>query len=423
MLKWGFERDCLEWQSPNLQPETCLMACFRLLLAKVIFFCGNKANPSLSASTIRIFCFPPCKRTIMAMDEQFRQIAEYINQHLNQGQTEEDIRNYLLQNGWTQDQTEKAFFAARSINPDPIGLALQSTDNSSVSNERPLEHAQAPTDMMQPKKYRVFRAIQETFSAIKVNMKAVAAALLIPILISVAVVVILGFIITTTTMFTRTEGVSSLVALTLTVLWQVVGVAIMTAVYTSMLGLAINDGAEGRKGQIKSLLRLAIQRVRRVFLGTLLLNLYIALPILLVIIVIFGLLLQPESLNGFAGLGLGLAAMFFIQLIALIWTLIIVLRYSLIPFIALFEPDIPLRQLRKRSKHLLIKGGQWFLIKGFLLLLIVFILIGVLAGESMEELLSSSNPLTIGTLLIILLGLLANGAMVVLYRNRKVIRG
>ncbi len=103
-------------------------------------------------------------------------------------------------------------------------------------------------------------------------------------------------------------------------------------------------------------------------------------------------------------------------LVAMVWALIAHLRYALAPYVALFEPEVPIKQTLKRSQLLLKKGGQWFVFKGVLLLLVLFILIAVATGSNLRQL-ESSNDITLN-ILFITLSVLIEGALVMLYLNR-----
>lgn len=104
-------------------------------------------------------------------------------------------------------------------------------------------------------------------------------------------------------------------------------------------------------------------------------------------------------------------------LVALIWALIAQLRYALAPYVALFEPEVPVKQTLKRSEQLLKKGGQWFVFKGVILILAIFILLAVATGSNLRQL-ENSNDNTINAIFIVL-SILIEGAMVMLYLNRS----
>jgi uncharacterized integral membrane protein len=67
------------------------------------------------------------------------------------------------------------------------------------------------------------------------------------------------------------------------------------------------------------------------------------------------------------------------------------------------------------------KGGQWFLVKGFLLLLLLVIVLAIATHKNLSELMNSNN-IAINIVLIIA-SIIVNGVLVMLYHNRKIVRG
>ncbi len=109
------------------------------------------------------------------------------------------------------------------------------------------------------------------------------------------------------------------------------------------------------------------------------------------------------------------------MLVVVMWIYIALIRFALTPYVALFEPDIPITKTLGRSKHLLVKGGQWFLIKGFLLLLLGLIILAVATGQDLPELMDSDNIAF--NIFLIIVSVIVNGGLVMLYHNRKIVRG
>jgi hypothetical protein len=104
-----------------------------------------------------------------------------------------------------------------------------------------------------------------------------------------------------------------------------------------------------------------------------------------------------------------------------VWVVVAFLRYWLAPYVALFETDIRLRNTLGRSKSLMYKGGQWFLVKSVLLTLAFGLVYAVIV-----ELLGDNPPLAILILLIIvnvLVSFIAIGMYYALYRNRVAVKG
>ncbi len=101
---------------------------------------------------------------------------------------------------------------------------------------------------------------------------------------------------------------------------------------------------------------------------------------------------------------------------AFIWAVIAHLRYALAPYVAVFEPEIPVMQTLKRSRSLLKNNGQWFLFKGILLLIGILIFLGAASGMTLKELERSDNVLV--NIIYVGVSIVAEGALVMLYLNR-----
>lgn len=354
------------------------------------------------------------------MDEHLKQVTEYINQHLQQGQSEQAIRDHLLKNGWTEEWINKAFNAIRPpvsaaapLPPQAVSNAAPSSATTSVS----------PAQSSQPEKYGVFQAVGDTFRAIGVNLGATLAAIIIPVLfiVVIGIAIVLATFASLGSPTTLSSG-SFVISVIVAVLLITVLAGVVQAFSLSMLGIALNDGAEGRKSPIGPLFKRALQRVRKVFLGSVLLYLYIVLPLIAFGVVLFMTTFSNAG-TGSLDLARGLVFIVIMYLVALIWSIIMMLRYGLMPIVALFEPNVPVFALGKRSKQLLFHGGQWFLVKSALLLFLIFIIISILGGQSSSGLQSSRSDNTLVNLLSVIVSTIANGVLVMLYRNRKAVKG
>lgn len=110
---------------------------------------------------------------------------------------------------------------------------------------------------------------------------------------------------------------------------------------------------------------------------------------------------------------------------AVAWSIVALLRYALAPFVALFEPDIPVTGTLARSRQLLVHGGQWFLFKLVLLFIALSVIVSFMSG-SLATSSEDSLPIVttvIDTILNVTLGALAIGTLTMLYRNRAATRG
>jgi hypothetical protein len=106
---------------------------------------------------------------------------------------------------------------------------------------------------------------------------------------------------------------------------------------------------------------------------------------------------------------------------ALAWVIIALLRYAVVPEVALFEPQHRLRDTLGRSRHLLHKGGQWFLVKAFVLAIIIGLLL-----VSLSAAVPTDAPTAIHVFIILLnliVSFVSSGIFYTLYRNRVAVKG
>jgi len=107
-------------------------------------------------------------------------------------------------------------------------------------------------------------------------------------------------------------------------------------------------------------------------------------------------------------------------IISLIWLLIGVLQYSFVPYVALFEPQLLLHDTFAKSKRLANNASAVFMISGIMLLSLYLFTLYRLC-------IYVNHWVGIGSNLLFVVGLVAavvvtNGAMVMLYRKRRLAR-
>jgi hypothetical protein len=179
--------------------------------------------------------------------------------------------------------------------------------------------------------------------------------------------------------------------------------------------LALYDGAERRKRPVGAIISTSFSKLPRVLVASLLFGLVTFWPLLL--LVAAPLLLLASSHTG-SGVFLAIPIL---ALFAIAWVYIALIRFALTPFVALFEQDVPVLKTLGRSKHLLQKGGQWFLLKGLLLLILIAIIAAIATGTTVQKLNQSDN---LGlNIFMVVVDMFANSVLVMLYRNRKIVRG
>jgi hypothetical protein len=259
-----------------------------------------------------------------------------------------------------------------------------------------------------PQKYRVFRALSDTFQALKKNLLTFIVVTIIAVCLAAAVLILmfipyLGVIkglsaVNFSSSIPKVIGLI-VVGFILFVVWYALAYAFML----SVMSKALNSGADGVKSPILGTLKEGLRVMMRVAAASLLVYVAVLGPILL--------LIALSLLAAFVGLRS--PAIFAIAgLVALAWTIVAALHFLLAPYIAIFEPGTRIRRTLGRSSYLMLKGGKWFVIK---LILLVFVIDAALSA------LSKHAPIAVGVIGILVI-VLMNGSLVMLYRNRKVVK-
>lgn len=276
-------------------------------------------------------------------------------------------------------------------------------------------------------KYSVFRALSDTLHAVGHNPLAFFVATIAAVIVAAAVLLAVSLLIGTASVAIE-EGLISagfggfpVVSIAAYIVASTLGggaiLALVHAPLVAFIPLAVVDGADGRRGGVGDTLARGLRKVLRVAGANLLLALVlygpIALAFLLLLIVI---VLDTEGLAGEATV-----APFLVLVASLAWTVIVLLRFSLAPYAALFEPETPLKHTLARSRHLLRQGGQWFLVKGFGLYVLVFLLLALITGVRPRDIENTPNLWL--NLVILVVSVLNIIVLALLYRNRKAIKG
>jgi hypothetical protein len=179
--------------------------------------------------------------------------------------------------------------------------------------------------------------------------------------------------------------------------------------------VAFRAGKQRQPSSVRNNMLVTYRLLPRIMAANFLFWMILVWPIVLAIVLLFAVVLGGSS----SALPLILMPLLFIG--GCVWFLIAMLRFALVPYVALFEPDVPVLRTLARSHQLLLRGGQWFLVKGFLFMTGVLLVLSAIAGTSLQEVNQSSNVLI--NFLLVIVSLVANGVLVMLYLNRKQVRG
>lgn len=234
------------------------------------------------------------------MNEQFDQLTSYIKQHLDQGVPENLIRQTLLQHKWNADLVNRAFLFVKAPQISyPKSDATSQPSNLNANNwgqpnttqaQAPsaYEHAnQASPESNAPKKYKVFRAIGDTFHAIKHNAGAFFLSVVLSYAVAAVFLFVISFIISKVLygepglLFASTS--KSLTVLLGSLVLYTAWYALAGAFILATTSLALNDGSENRKSSLSTILSNSFSRLGRVVLADVLFCLVAFWPIVLII--------------------------------------------------------------------------------------------------------------------------------------------
>lgn len=194
-------------------------------------------------------------------------------------------------------------------------------------------------------------------------------------------------------------------------------VALIAATATNFMSIAIMDGANRKiYRSIRSTLVRSLSAASRITCAWFLLGIVYLARLLAILIPLIVYLKFLTGIMVFSNEVVIAAA----AIISLLWLATGVLRFSLVPYVALFEPQYLLNESFSRSRQLVNKQAALFMVTGFGLLIAYTIGLFRLCVYLKQW-------LGIGTNLLFAIGLLAalmlaNGAMVMLYRKRKMAR-
>ncbi|MCW1908693.1 MAG: hypothetical protein KIH63_005110 [Candidatus Saccharibacteria bacterium] len=348
------------------------------------------------------------------MDPSIKPLIDYIDQHRRQGFTDQQIRDSALQSGWPPSYVDSAFQqAASSAMPQSFpatnALGAQAIDQvpGESTTTNPAVNEQISPISAAPQKYRVFRAVIDTFKALRHNWQAFIVTTIASYLLFIGLIVLT---IPLAYGLMSAMGVFGLIVVL--IIFSALGV------YGSGIVLVVQaqtlfDGIHHQKSAILKTIKQSFVKLPRVALACLLMGLAVYGP--LILLLILGLLFALRSSSASMMLTV-------FSLGGAVWAIIGLLRFSLAPFVAFFEPELPIKRTLNRSYQLLKGGGQWFIIKGVFLLLALMIIISAMAGiENSDQLQDSDNPVVNITLAI--LSIIASGSMVMLYVNRRQVKG
>lgn len=327
-----------------------------------------------------------------------KELIDYIRQSLEDGRSQSAIRKDLLANGWTEADVDDGFQAAAADRP-----VLDASDAPAVAD------------------YSLRQAARDTWVAIKRNWRAVIGVMGLALLMTA----VLQLLIATLFIYVIRSHPDPITAASFIVLPAAIGIGLI--VLTSIaLTITVDDGASGKASRLGQVIRLAWQRFGRVLLVNLLLGVIIMGPLLIAMIAVMvnawqsgGWLQSGGSQNGVVN-----ASIFVLAAISIAWAILASIRFALATYVAILEPEVPIKQILSRSVDLIRGIGQLFVLKLIGLLILFSILLSAFTGDNSLGMHSGyaqqANPLA--NIFGGLGSLFASAMLVLLYRNRRKIK-
>jgi hypothetical protein len=179
-----------------------------------------------------------------------------------------------------------------------------------------------------------------------------------------------------------------------------------------MMSVAVMDGATRKvRRSVRSTVRTSLRQAGRVSSAWLLFGTIIAVPLAV------GAAGSYAYLHSHAvSIDMLLGDLTKAVIVALAWLIYAIMQYGLVPYIALFEPELPLSRTLRRSRQLVQRRGHLFLLFGYLLFGATLV-----AAFKLADIISLGQGLLFA-MLALTITLIANGTMVVFYRKRRLAR-
>lgn len=358
-------------------------------------------------------------------------LTPYIESQLKAGVSTEAILGQLVANGWTPEVVSETI-AGLTQAPQPIAAAApvlptqpQPTLNGTESQQAALADQAQPqvvTGVSQTgsEGYGVLAAIKDAFAAIKANVTSVSIMMVIGFLSTLLGMVAVIFILVAFVFAAGASGMaqgwsatSIFPLLLLTALITVLIGALPTAFTMSVVGIGINDGAEGKKSKIVPTIVAGAKRMPRVLLAIVMSAAISMIPAIVAMVLIFLLSALLPNLS---------LLFFLLALVAVIAGPLLMIRLLIMPIVALFE-DIPMSGLYSRTRHLMRDGGSGFVLKFLgLFFAVAIVLTVVLPSESEIDQASTLTSYAVGIVGAVFY-MIFGAVLVMFYRNRKAVRG
>lgn len=355
------------------------------------------------------------------MHPNLQEASEHIRTYLANGVPEMHIREHYVNHGWSNEWFEEALAHAKASMPSPTDThaAPQADGPVTPSENAATEQTVAATDA--PRKYRVFRAIKDYFDAVKNRPKQYFGAAGIGILTYFVSLIPLGLFVALLVLL-KPHGIILGALILLAILLFIIWYAFATTFFMVITSWVLAPGLTTPNEPIPAIVRNALNRTTRAALTVAGATALTFLPLLVTVFIL--LMVVFAALSGNSNPGAILALTSLLMLVSFVWILIASLRLALVQQVAVFEPGLSMLQTFKRSSFLLKSGGfvnngQWFLLKGLLLLLAINIVLSLFTHASLTELQKTDNIFL--NLVLAVISIVSQGVLAMLYFNRSAV--
>lgn len=316
------------------------------------------------------------------MDEQYGRMLRYVADEYERGASASYIRYSLQAAGWP---------------PEWIEHGLQATLRGSHESEA-----------SEARSARLLDTISDGLKALRFNATSVAITHIAAFFGLLALLVPVGLI---------GGALSELGVAVACVFWGVVAVLVV-AFFLAIGALCVFASTHRQVARAEDVLQAAACRIVHVAIALAAQTIVVLLPFSVTLLVVFGSVLGTRIGRGnlYGELALLIVGPFF-MLVAFLVTIALALNYALVPYVALFEPHLRLRELFIRSHNLLKNGGYWFITKGLLLFVLIYLVAHFMLGLNLRSFWPTDN-IWLAALLALLL-IVANAAITQFYLQRS----
>lgn len=341
-------------------------------------------------------------------------LRQYIEVQLASGVSAGSVRQQLVGVGWDPAMVDDVFNGLNQ--PSEVGTTVQ-------PSPQPLQQLTHDYSLQSQasEKYGTVDAVKDAYRALRANIVAVGVSLVVGFAFVLGIVILAVFVgvalvFAAAGSFANESAGLGWMVLVFLLLFGVFTVvnALVSAFVQSIVGLAINDGADGTKSNLKMLVFTAIKRSPRVLLAIIICSLAAMAPIALALVLTLILSAISSSL-AFIG--------YLLAIVAIISVPILLMRLILTPVVALLEAEVPISGLIGRSRQLMRDGGSIFMLKLFGLAVLVSILISIITPSESELEEASTLTTYVVSAIGIVFYLAVSAVLIVFYRNRRAVKG